>query len=87
MHLHPSLHGWNLESIAGIVSSYPKVQLVVYAHDYYLCCTNYNLYRIVLNYADLLDWATHNARDVPITLTALFVKIASGGFCTTSFIA
>ena len=35
--------GWNLESIAGIVSSYPKVQLVVYAHDYYLCCTNYNL--------------------------------------------
>ncbi len=31
--------GWNLESIAGIVSSYPKVQLVVYAHDYYLCCT------------------------------------------------
>ena len=37
------LMGWNLGSIVGIVSSYPKVRLVVYAHDYYLCCTNYNL--------------------------------------------
>ena len=35
--------GWNLGSIAGIVSSYPTVRLVVYTHDYYLCCTNYNL--------------------------------------------
>lgn len=37
------LMGWNLDLIARLLKFYSSANVVVYAHDYYLCCTNYNL--------------------------------------------
>lgn len=37
------LMGWNLNLIARLLRFYSYARIVVYAHDYYLCCTNYNL--------------------------------------------